>query len=303
MKKRIIFSLFAAVLTITAFAQGRKGLIINEVMVENTSSIVDEYGVHTAWVELMNTTHGTMDISSVFITNVKVAEGEKPDPKNLYCIPRGDVKTKIKPLQQAVFFCDGEANKGTFHVNFTLYPGCVNYIALYDADGLTLIDEVEVPADLTADHTYALDKNYVWTVRSLIGEDHATPGTRNDVIEGNKKVNQFRENDPFGVILTILAMAIVFLALILLSVCFYLFGRLNASVARRNKADAHDISSDQIRNVAHDTGEEIAAICMALNQHLNAHDQENTVLTINKVKRAYSPWSSKIYTLRQTPQR
>ena len=31
------------------------------------------------------------------------------------------------------------------------------------------------------------------------------------------------------------------------------------------------------------------------------HDIENTILTINKVTKNYSPWSSKIYTLRETP--
>jgi hypothetical protein len=31
------------------------------------------------------------------------------------------------------------------------------------------------------------------------------------------------------------------------------------------------------------------------------HDYENTILTINKTARTYSPWSSKIYTLRETP--
>ena len=54
---------------------------------------------------------------------------------------------------------------------------------------------------------------------------------------------------------------------------------------------------------ASDSGEEIAAIVMALHEHLNAHDQENTILTINKVKKAYSPWSSKIYGLRELPRK
>ena len=31
------------------------------------------------------------------------------------------------------------------------------------------------------------------------------------------------------------------------------------------------------------------------------HDKENTVLTIDKVSKTYSPWSSKIYGLRQHP--
>ena len=33
-----------------------------------------------------------------------------------------------------------------------------------------------------------------------------------------------------------------------------------------------------------------------------AHDFETTILTINKESKSYSPWSSKIYTLRETPQ-
>jgi Na+-transporting methylmalonyl-CoA/oxaloacetate decarboxylase gamma subunit len=46
-----------------------------------------------------------------------------------------------------------------------------------------------------------------------------------------------------------------------------------------------------------------AVIALALNQYLeDVHDYENTVLTINKIVRPYSPWSSKIYGLRQIPQ-
>ena len=45
-----------------------------------------------------------------------------------------------------------------------------------------------------------------------------------------------------------------------------------------------------------------AAIAMALHLYQSElHDYENTVLTIQKVSRNYSPWSSKIYTLRKTP--
>jgi len=46
------------------------------------------------------------------------------------------------------------------------------------------------------------------------------------------------------------------------------------------------------------TGEINAAIAMTLYLYSDElHDAENTVLTINKVSRAYSPWSSKIYGL------
>lgn len=46
-----------------------------------------------------------------------------------------------------------------------------------------------------------------------------------------------------------------------------------------------------------------AVIALALNQYLeDVHDYENTILTIQKIVRPYSPWSSKIYGLRQIPQ-
>ncbi|NTW31262.1 MAG: hypothetical protein HGB12_01280 [Bacteroidetes bacterium] len=46
----------------------------------------------------------------------------------------------------------------------------------------------------------------------------------------------------------------------------------------------------------------IAVIGLALNMHLqDFHDYEKTVLTMQKVMRPYSPWSSKIYGLRQIP--
>jgi len=44
------------------------------------------------------------------------------------------------------------------------------------------------------------------------------------------------------------------------------------------------------------------AIAMALHLHQNElHDAENNVLTINRVAKLYSPWSSKIYGLRRCP--
>ena len=47
-----------------------------------------------------------------------------------------------------------------------------------------------------------------------------------------------------------------------------------------------------------------AAIAMALND-LNGevHDVENAILTFGKNNKSYSPWSSKIYNMRQLPDR
>lgn len=50
------------------------------------------------------------------------------------------------------------------------------------------------------------------------------------------------------------------------------------------------------------SGEVNAAIALALYMYSNElHDQENPVITMIKVSRTYSPWSSKIYGLRKSP--
>lgn len=46
----------------------------------------------------------------------------------------------------------------------------------------------------------------------------------------------------------------------------------------------------------------IAALSLALHLYFDEiHDNENMTLTINKVIKPYSPWSSKIYSLGQSP--
>ena len=48
--------------------------------------------------------------------------------------------------------------------------------------------------------------------------------------------------------------------------------------------------------------EEAAAIALAIHMYkIEIHDMESLTITLKKVSRIYSPWSSKIYTLRQNP--
>ena len=116
MKRKIL--LLAALVLLGCspmFSQARKGLKINEVMVLNDSNAVDEYGRHSAWIELFNSNYASMQISSVFLTN----DTTKP---TLYPVPLGDVKTRIPKRQHVIFWADNRPTDGTFHVNFTLDP-------------------------------------------------------------------------------------------------------------------------------------------------------------------------------------
>lgn len=287
-------------------AQGRRGLRINEVMVKNESSVIDDYGRHAAWIELFNSTFGPLEISSVYLTN------DRNNP-TMYPVPLGDVNTRIPKRQHVIFWADGMPNDGTFHTNFVLIPGADNWIGLYDADGKTLIDEVTIPATLPFDASYARKVDGVgaisdasaWEVRDgSTSSLYITPSSNNIIKDTNGKVANFKELDESGGGMTIMAMCIVFSALLVLCISFYIINRISAAISKSNKAKTVGLNLKELardERPDHDTGEEIAAIAMALHEHLDAHDRENTVLTINKVKRAYSPWSSKIYTLRETP--
>lgn len=321
MKQKLMLLLLAVAIGAAAVsAQSRRNLRINEVMVQNDSNFVDDYGHHTAWIELFNTTHAPLNIASVFLTNNRATLDENLSSKErkamMYAVPLGDVLTKIPKRQHVVFWADGRPTLGTFHTNFTLQPGQDNWIAIFDGDGHTLIDSVTVPATLGPDLSFARIEDGVdsedgvklgieaWEIRDDSEGLPVTPSSNNKIRETNDKIDMFAEKDKNGVAMAIMAMGIVFSALLLLCICFYIISKIGERVSSRNKTKTLSSSETEIHvEKGHDSGEEIAAIAMALHEHLNAHDSENTVLTINKVKRAYSPWSSKIYGLRQLPQK
>ena len=57
-------------------------------------------------------------------------------------------------------------------------------------------------------------------------------------------------------------------------------------------------------NQTQPSAEVSAAIGMALYEFYGeVHDVENAILTFGKNSKAYSPWSSKIYHMRQLPER
>lgn len=292
-KKFGVLLLLLVLFSFGAQAQLATSVRINEVLVINEDNFVDDYGKRHPWIELFNNSAGTVDLAGCYLTN------DKNNPK-MYMIPKGDVLTKIPPRQHTLFWADNEKDRGTFHLNFTLDANKDNYIALYDADGTTLIDEIVVPAGQKADISYGLDMDGVgkWTTLTKV-----TPSTNNVTLDSNAKVENFQENDSWGIGMTVTSMAVVFLGLLVLYLIFKQIGNaaIRASQSRAQKAAAasgKSVSAD----AGKESGEIFAAISMALYEISDDnHDIENTVLTIRKVQRSYSPWSSKIYSLRQTP--
>lgn len=109
------------------------------------------------------------------------------------------------------------------------------------------------------------------------------------------------DSDNAGMGVTLMSMCIVLIALIILSILFMVFGKVFAKNQSRKKSEAKG-EAVNLDDDDHDSGEVIAAIAMALDEHFNSkHDLEDTVLTIRRMKRAYSPWNSKIYNMREVP--
>jgi Na+-transporting methylmalonyl-CoA/oxaloacetate decarboxylase gamma subunit len=288
--------LLALLLPLGAAAQLVTSMRINEVLVINDSNFVDGYGQRHAWVELYNSSAGTVNIAGCFLTN------DSANPRK-YPIPKGDVLTRIPPRQHILFWVDGNAGRGTFHTNFTLDPEKDNYIAFYDADGLTLVDRITIPAGQLPDVSYG---------RKVDGKDEwgqlaqVTPSTNNLTLDTNDKIDNFKRNDGVGIGMTLSAMAVVFIGLLLLYLIFKQIARIAVSAGKKRaeKAVEAENAPVAVRGATDLSGEVLAAIATALHElEEDRHDVENTVLTINKVKRNYSPWSSKIYTLREIPRR
>ena len=309
-KTGILIVLLAAV-CFNSYGQGAKSLKINEVLIKNTENFQDDYGQRNAWIEIFNSSFASVDIRSCYLTNDKRVLNPNLSIEErvsmMYTIPKSDVLTEIAPRQHLLFWADNRPNRGTFHLNFALDSVASNWIALYDANGKTLIDSVTVPANIPANFSYAreADGSHHWILKGGDANNYVTPNTNSQTQDKQEKIDGFRKHDSAGIAMAIIAMSIVFGGLVLLYVSFRLIGAISVKLAKRNAMKTRGITDKKEakeKAIGAESGEIFAAISLALHEYQdNVHDIEDTILTINRVKRNYSPWSSKIYTLRQTP--
>ena len=119
-----------------------------------------------------------------------------------------------------------------------------------------------------------------------------------------EKNENAKENDSWGGAITIIAMTIVLSALIVLSILFLCFGKVSEFVLYRRKVKTQKVvETTDNGNKKADLGITYAAIAAALAEHFStAHDIEDTKLTIRRLRKAYSPWNSKIYNMRHLPE-
>ncbi len=119
-----------------------------------------------------------------------------------------------------------------------------------------------------------------------------------------KKAEEMQKNDPNGVALMLIAISVVFCGLVLLYVAFKFLGKGIMAINHRRavRAEHKATGGDKAEIKASIpkgedlSGDVYAAIAAAIYMYQSElHDEENTILTIEKVSRTYSPWSSKLY--------
>ena len=313
--------LLCAILALPTFAQGRKNVRINEVMVQQDST------GGNGWVEFYNSSYSSTAVDKMFITTLSREDiqsvfdknkgnKKKPNqillelceaqPMDIYEIPRGDERhTKIAPRTHFVMEADGDPKSGTFHMPFTFTEGKDNYIALYDVNG-DLVDDVTIPASLKPGETYAIKAE--GRLPSVLNDgktiDTAITKGNYNIREVNENIEAFHIKDPHGYWIALLAMSVVFSALALLYILFKLFGMFasrNLSSEDKTKAEAAPAMAQAaaVPATGDTDGETMAAICFALYQHLNAHDNESGVLTL--APRDNSTWATKTGLMRELP--
>ena len=304
MKKTIFLLLALCASTVSMFGQGAKNIKINEVLTNNKANLQDEYGNRNAWVELANTAFSTYNVRGMYITtdrrvldkNLTVAQRTSM----MSCILNGDDRTSLSARDHIVFFLNGNHAQGSLHLDAKAVNGNPVWVALYDGNGIDLIDSVSVPA-LAADQSYARvkDGSDQWVVRNA---ETVTPGIENYIQVDETKMAKIKREDPYGIGITVLSMGIVFFCLALLYVFFRILGLFMAHKHAIKKAGkiqpikAAVKTGEKIAETGHKTkiilkdglqtggiDKEIyiAVIAMALKQYEdNVHDIESNIITI-----------------------
>ncbi len=245
-KLGILLSMFVAA-TLSCQAQGAKSIRITEVMTNNRTSIVDEYGEHKPWVEISNVSFTTYNVRGMFLTTDRRVLDKNMSPEDrrklMNPLPNNEPRTTLAGKKSIIIFdktpdwnrkCGNISNEeiqtGPFQLALKLsevtpetkgyYQKKSNWIALYDGNAVDLIDSVSIPP-LEPDQSFALSHNFEkWQI-----EDKAetTPGYLPQKT-GLSKSQELKEKDPYGIGIAVLSMGIVFSCLALLFIVFWAFG-------------------------------------------------------------------------------
>ena len=298
--KRHLLTLAAILIATLAAGQNVSDLIISEVMpLPDSTSVMDGYGRRTGWVELYNTSTGTVNFGGCYLSD---------DPDNLRksLIPKSDASTKLGPRQCVILYCSGNSIEGTYYAGFVLEPGKTVY--LVSNDGRTVIDTFAIPADIPEGQSVCKEpadirgRQFI-TVPGFLPPTPAAAGWVGNTVA---KADEMAEKDPHGFILSIVSVSVVFGALALLWFLFWLlFDRKKTSTPKSRKAaavpDGEIAAAVALALDMEQDGDIYAAVAAAVHLYLteSVHDVESGIITIRKAPS--SAWNDKSLNFRKLP--
>lgn len=97
----------------------------------------------------------------------------------------------------------------------------------------------------------------------------------------------------YSITLAVVGYLTVFFALVIMYFVYINIPKLiNLKIRQKLKREGKFKEAEKDLSIV---GEVNAAISMALYLYFNEHDEESHTLTIKKIQRSYTPWSSRIY--------
>ena len=119
-----------------------------------------------------------------------------------------------------------------------------------------------------------------------------------------KQSDRIRQSDPFGVGLTVVAVSVVFLALLCIFLILKGYSALILKIMGRKDKKDKAVSPDEKQQVSADNGTEAAdddvyaAIAAAIYLYNGEmHDDESNVITFQKTDRSWTPWNAKYFNM------
>lgn len=108
MKKLGFLITMLVITSLPAWSQGAKSIRITEVMTDNRTNLVDEYGQHKPWVELSNSSFTTYNVRGMFLTTDRRVLDKKMSPearRQLMCpLPNNEPRTTLGGKKSIVIF-------------------------------------------------------------------------------------------------------------------------------------------------------------------------------------------------------
>lgn len=111
-----------------------------------------------------------------------------------------------------------------------------------------------------------------------------------------KQSERIQASDPYGAGLAVVAISVVFFALVCIMFMMGGYGKLIQRFQNRKQASGKATATSGTGNAPE--GEVYAAIAAAIYAYSqDLHDVEDTVITIQKTERAWTPWNAKFYNM------